>query len=64
MPAEMHNAEKFIEMSAKAKSCTVKRLKNAVKLKLRTSSQLYTLVVEPANAEETIKKLQCEIKEA
>ncbi len=63
MPAEIINAEKFVEMSAKAKFCAVKRLKSSVKLKLRTPSQLYTLKVEPGNAEETIKKLKCEIKE-
>jgi hypothetical protein len=34
-----------------------------VKLKLRTPSKLYTLKVEPLKAEETIKKLKCEIKE-
>jgi len=34
-----------------------------VKLKLRTSRRLYTLKVEPAKAEEVIKKLQCEIRE-
>jgi hypothetical protein len=64
MPAEIVNAEKFVEMSAKAKSCTVKRLKKEVKLKLRTANQLYTLKVEPGKAEETIKKLKCEIQEA
>jgi hypothetical protein len=63
MPAEITNAEKFVEMSATAKFCAVKRLKNSVKLKLRTPSQMYTLKVEPLNAEETIKKLKCEIHE-
>ena len=63
MPTEMVNAEKFVEMSANAKSCTVKRLKSIVKLKLRTPNQLYTLKVEPVKAEETIKKLKCEILE-
>jgi hypothetical protein len=63
MPAEIINAEKFIEMSANAKSCSVKRLKSSVKLKLRTPSQLYTLKVEPGKAEETIKKLKCQIQE-
>jgi hypothetical protein len=63
MPAEITNAEKFVEMSARAKFCAVKRLKSSVKLKLRTASQLYTLKVEPVNAEETIKKLKCEIRE-
>ena len=63
MPAEIFNVEKFIEMSANAKSCAVKRLKGSVKLKLRTPSRLYTLKVEPGKAEETIKKLKCEIHE-
>jgi hypothetical protein len=63
MPAEITNAEKFVEMSANAKFCAVKRLKGSVKLKLRTPSKLYTLKVEPGNAEETIKKLKCKIQE-
>jgi ferritin-like protein len=63
MPSEILDVEKFIEMSAKAKFCAVKRLKSSVKLKLRTSNKLYTLKVEPLNAEETIKKLKCEIQE-
>ena len=63
MPAEIFNVEKFIEMSANAKFCAVKRLKSSVKLKIRTPSKLYTLKVEPGKAEETIKKLKCEIQE-
>ncbi len=50
-------------MSAKAKQCQVKRLKDGVKLKLRTPGQLYTLKIEAIRADEIIKKLQCEIKE-
>jgi hypothetical protein len=38
-------------------------LPKTVKLKLRTSKQLYTLKVDPINAEEVIKKLRCEIRE-
>jgi len=63
MPAEILDVEKFVEMSENAKYCSVKRLKAIVKLKLRTPSKLYTLKVEPLNAEETIKKLKCEIQE-
>ncbi len=50
-------------MSSNAKFCAVKRLKTSVKLKLRTAGKLYTLKVEPGKAEETIKKLKCEIQE-
>jgi ferritin-like protein len=63
MPAEISDTEKFVSLSAKAKYCNVKRLKDVVKLKLRTSSQLYTLKVEPLNVDELIKKLKCEIEE-
>ncbi|MDH5779754.1 MAG: 50S ribosomal protein L38e [Candidatus Bathyarchaeota archaeon] len=63
MPAEIFNPEKFVEISERAEYCAVKRLKDIVKLKLRTARRLYTLKVEPTEAEEIIKKLQCEIRE-
>jgi ferritin-like protein len=63
VPSEIFEPEKFIEISGRAEYCAVKRLKDVVKLKLRTSKRLYTLKVEPAGAEEIIKKLQCEIRE-
>ena len=63
MPCEIFDAEKFAEISERAEYCLVKRLTDVVKLKLRTSKMLYTLKVEPAKAEEIIKKLQCEIRE-
>ena len=63
MPTEISNVEKFVALSAKAKRCSVKRLKETVKLKLRTPTQLCTLKVEPLKADEIIKKLKCEIEE-
>jgi ferritin-like protein len=63
MPSEITDVDKFVAMSAKAKYCSVKRLKDSVKLKLRTPSQLYTLKIEPLRADEIIKRLQCEIQE-
>jgi hypothetical protein len=63
MPSEIFDLKKFVAMSAKAKYCQVKRLEETVKLKLRTPSRLYTLKVEPINADEIIKKLKCEIME-
>jgi phosphoenolpyruvate carboxykinase (ATP) len=53
----------LVALSANAKHCSVKRLKENVKLKLRTPSRLYTLKVEPLKADEIIKKLKCEIEE-
>jgi ferritin-like protein len=63
MPSEIFDAEKFVEISGRADYCAVKRLKDVVKLKLRTPKVLYTLKVEPAKAAEIIKSLQCEIRE-
>jgi len=63
MPSEITNVDKFVEISGRAEFCAVKRLKDAVKLKLRTPGRLYTLKVEPIKAEEIIKKLRCEIRE-
>ena len=63
MPAEIIDVDKFVAMSAKAKECQVKRLKDTVKLKLRTPNRLYTLKIEPLRADEIIKRLQCKIKE-
>jgi len=63
MPSEISNPEKFVEISERADYCAVKRLKDVVKLKLRTAKRLYTLKVKPAEAEAVIKKLQCEIRE-
>ena len=63
MPSEIFDPEKFVEISERAEYCAVKRLKDIVKLKLRTARRLYTLKIEPVKAEEIIKKLQCEIRE-
>ncbi len=63
MPTEIFDIDKFVEISERAEYCAVKRLKDVVKLKLRTPRMLYTLKVDPAKAEEVIKKLRCEIRE-
>jgi ferritin-like protein len=63
VPSEIFDAEKFVEMSGRAEYCAVKRLKDVVKLKLRTPKALFTLKVEPAKAADIINKLQCEIRE-
>jgi hypothetical protein len=63
MPSEITDVEKFVALSAKTKQCQVKRLKDTVKLKLRTPGQLFTLKIEPLRADEIIKRLQCTIVE-
>ena len=63
MPQEIHDEDKFIEISQRAEYCNIKRLQQQVKLKLRTPRQLYTHKTDPLKAEQIIKKLQCEIRE-
>jgi len=63
MPEEIFDIDKFIEISERAEYCNIKRLKDIVKLKLRTSRRLITLKVDPTKAEEIVKKLRCEIRE-
>jgi ferritin-like protein len=63
MPQEIHDEDKFIEVSQRAEYCNIKRLSKQVKLKLRTPRKLYTHKTDPLKAEQIIKKLQCEIRE-
>lgn len=63
MPVEVLDVEKFAQLSEKAEYCAVKRLKDVVKLKLRTTKMLYTLKVEPTQTDEVLKKLKCEVRE-
>jgi len=64
MPAELTDADEFVRISERATECRVKRLKDVVKLKLRTSRQLYTLRVDPEKAGEILKQVKCEVVEA
>jgi hypothetical protein len=63
MPVEIFDVDDFIEIAERAEYCSIKRLERVVKLKLRTPRKLFTLKVNPINAEEIVKKLRCEIRE-
>ena len=63
MPAEVFDVEEFVKISELAATCRVKRLKDIVKLKLRTPSMLYTIKLQPPQAEEALKRIRCEIQE-
>jgi len=64
MPKQIDDAEKFLEMSEDAEECRVKRGTNQVKLKLRTKKYLYTLIVEPQEAETILERIKCQVVEA
>jgi len=63
MPEEVFDVERFIEISERASVCRVRRLKDVVKLKLRTRRKLYTIKLKPEEAEEVLGRIRCEIVE-
>jgi len=63
LPREIFDEEKFLEISEFAIHCRVKRLKQLVKLKLRTKKILYTYTVDPLTAERLLKNISCDIIE-
>jgi large subunit ribosomal protein L38e len=64
MPSEIADTEEFVRISERATECRVKRLKEVVKLKLRTSGRLYTIRLDPDKAAEVLKQVKCEVIEA
>ena len=64
MPKQIYDVEKFLEMTEDAQECRVKRGPGQVKLKLRTTKYLYTIILEPQQAEEVLQQVKCQIVEA
>jgi len=63
MPKEIFDEEKFLELAELAIHCRVKRVKDEVKLKLRTKKHLYTYKTDPATADRIVRELSCDIIE-
>jgi large subunit ribosomal protein L38e len=63
VPREIFDEERFIEISEYAIHCRVKRLKDIVKLKLRTKKILYTYKTDPATAERLLRNISCDVIE-
>lgn len=63
MPTEIYDVEEFVKLSETALACRVKRLKDLVKLKLRTPRMLYTIKLEAPKAEDVLKRIKCEVQE-
>ena len=64
MPAQVADTEEFLRISERSSECRVKRLRDVVKLKLRTPTELYTIKVDPDKAAEMLKQIRCEVIEA
>ena len=63
MPKEIFDDEKFLELAEFAIHCRVKRVKDVVKLKLRTKKVLYTYKTDPTTADRLVRGLSCDIIE-
>ena len=63
MPKEIFDEETFLKLSQVAIHCRVKRIKDIVKLKLRTKKTLFTYKTDPTSAERLLRSLTCEIIE-
>jgi len=59
LPHEILDQSKFLELAAGATECKIKRLKQSVKLKLRTKKTLYTIKLLPNEAEALLAKINC-----
>jgi hypothetical protein len=59
MPKEIFDEEEFLTLSEDASKCLVKRLDGETKLKLRSGRYLYTIVLEPSEADELLGRIQC-----
>ena len=61
MPKEIFDEEKFLELAEFAIHCRVKRVKDEVKLKLRTKKVLYTYKTDPTTADRIVRESSCDI---
>jgi len=63
LPRQIFEEEKFLKLAEFAVHCRVKRVKDSVKLKLRTKKHLFTLKTSPESAERLLKQISCEVIE-
>ncbi|MFX1465852.1 MAG: 50S ribosomal protein L38e [Promethearchaeota archaeon] len=63
MPKEITDPDELLKLSENAIEARIKRLKDFVKIKIRTPTYLYVMKAEPDVAEEIIKRVRCEIVE-
>jgi hypothetical protein len=59
MPIEIFDKEEFIELSGNATECRIKKNPDNTKLKLRTPTKLYTIKLDPKDANELVSRLNC-----
>jgi hypothetical protein len=61
MPVEIFSEKEFLEIAKdRATLCRIKKVKDVVKLKLRTPKHLYTFKTTPEKAEALLKEIEIE----
>ena len=59
MPIEIFDKDEFVELSENATECHIKKNLDNTKLKLRTKKYLYTIKLDPNDANELVSRLNC-----
>ena len=59
MPIEIFDIEKFVDLSEDATECRIKKNLDHTKLKLRTAKHLFTIKLDPKDADELVSRLNC-----
>ena len=63
MPKEIFDSDEFLAIAENAEVCRVKKLGDITKLKLRTGRHLYTIKLEASDADNLLKKINCNKEE-
>jgi hypothetical protein len=59
MPKEIFDVDEFLALTQGAPKCSVKRLSDVTKLKVRSGRYLYTIKLETSEAEGLLGRIQC-----
>ena len=59
MPKEVFDVDEFVALAEGASKCTVKRLDDITKIKVRSGRYLYTIKVETSEADGVLGRISC-----
>ena len=59
MPKEIFDKDEFVELSKNAAKCTVKKLGDETKLKIRSGRYLYTIKLDASEADSLLGRITC-----
>ena len=59
MPKEVFDVDEFLALTEGAPKCTVKRLDDVTKIKVRSGRCLYTIKLEASEADGLLGRIQC-----